>query len=223
METTSLNEDNLSMETSSDIEEQIETIVEDFPPLPSAHSFTPAGHNADTSKSILMAKARGLLNLVGPYPEEMESSCPGAGVDFLALISEGVSRAIRGEKIYEKQSPNSLVQFSSQNKGSTWTTRAASGNRYTPDNIPRGPPSIPSPPQGQSKEDRRIMIRLSPEHESRKTDPLILRQQLQRLIPDPSLVIDAWQVPSGIAVLAPTPAKAAEIVRHLGSIEKLRR
>ncbi|CAD6505993.1 BgTH12-06925 [Blumeria graminis f. sp. triticale] len=31
----------------------------------------------------------------------MEKECPGAGADFLSLISEGVSRAIGGQKIYK--------------------------------------------------------------------------------------------------------------------------
>ncbi|RKF56384.1 hypothetical protein GcM3_195015, partial [Golovinomyces cichoracearum] len=146
MEMTSLNEDNLSIEQISNTGKQTETVVQDFPPLPSAHSSAPVGHNADTQKSTLIAKARGLMNLVGLCLEEMEISCLSAGVDFLALISEGVSRAIRGEKIYEKQPSNSFEQFSSQNKGSTWATRAASGKGHTSDNIPRGPPSTPSPP-----------------------------------------------------------------------------
>lgn len=47
-----------------------------------------------------MMKARGLLNLVGPYLEKMKTDCPGAGAGFLALISEGVTRAIRGETIF---------------------------------------------------------------------------------------------------------------------------
>ncbi|POS86770.1 hypothetical protein EPUL_002708 [Erysiphe pulchra] len=45
-----------------------------------------------------MTRSRGLLNLVGPYLKEMEESCSEAGVEFLALISEGVSRAIRGKE-----------------------------------------------------------------------------------------------------------------------------
>ncbi|POS81690.1 hypothetical protein EPUL_006417, partial [Erysiphe pulchra] len=57
------------------------------------------------------------------------------------------------------------------------------------------------------------MIRLGKDHESRKTDPFLLRQQIQSLIPDSSLVADAWHTPSGIAILAPTPAKAAAILQ----------
>ncbi|POS84778.1 hypothetical protein EPUL_005111, partial [Erysiphe pulchra] len=34
------------------------------------------------------------------------------------------------------------------------------------------------------------------------------------MIPDPSLVVDAIVVPSGVAILAPTPAKAATILQY---------
>ncbi|POS81972.1 hypothetical protein EPUL_006326, partial [Erysiphe pulchra] len=53
-------------------------------------------------KHNLMSKARGLLNLVGPYLEEMEKEFSGSGADILALISEGVSRAMQGKEIYMK-------------------------------------------------------------------------------------------------------------------------
>ncbi|POS85332.1 hypothetical protein EPUL_004486, partial [Erysiphe pulchra] len=38
-------------------------------------------------------ETEGLLDLVGPYLEEMETQFPGAGSGFLALITDGVSRA----------------------------------------------------------------------------------------------------------------------------------
>ncbi|KHJ35177.1 hypothetical protein EV44_g4081 [Erysiphe necator] len=75
-------------------------------------------------------------------------------------------------------------------------------------------PRRPIPPQGQSHEDRRVMIRLNPEYEVRKIEPLLLRQQLQRMIPDPTLVADAILVSSGVAILAPKPAKAATILQY---------
>ncbi|POS84123.1 hypothetical protein EPUL_003235 [Erysiphe pulchra] len=62
------------------------------------------------------------------------------------------------------------------------------------------------------------MIRLSPDHEARKAEPLLLRQQLQGLIPKLTLVVDVWQVPSGISILAPTPAKAATILQYKDAI-----
>ncbi|KHJ31787.1 putative effector protein [Erysiphe necator] len=76
------------------------------------------------------------------------------------------------------------------------------------------PPQKPSPPQGQGREDRRVMIRLRKDHEVRKTDSFLLRQQIQKLIPDPTLVSDAWHAPSGITILAPSPAKAAAILQY---------
>ncbi|POS82026.1 hypothetical protein EPUL_006408, partial [Erysiphe pulchra] len=58
------------------------------------------------------------------------------------------------------------------------------------------------------------MIHLEHDHEARKTEPFLLRQQLQRIIPDPSLMADAMQVLSGIAILAPKLAKAVAIIQH---------
>ncbi|POS81761.1 hypothetical protein EPUL_005927, partial [Erysiphe pulchra] len=57
------------------------------------------------------------------------------------------------------------------------------------------------------------MIRLDKDHEARKVDTFLVQQQIQKLIPDPSLVCDVWHAPSGIAILAPTPAKAAAILQ----------
>lgn len=211
-----------------------ESVIEDFPPLPSIPSLkrpfesqatvedtreanTPHKYDSPEQNSKLMTKARGLLNLVGPYLEDMEIECPGSGTDFLALISDGVSRAIRGEKIYTNI--DVLLRNASttptNNNRNTWAARAAGGNNLSINNSVWGPPAKPSnPPRGQSHEDRRIMIRLGHDHEARKAEPFLLRQQIQSLIPDPSLVSDAWQAPSGIAILAPTPAKAATLLQY---------
>ncbi|RKF81337.1 hypothetical protein GcM3_036025 [Golovinomyces cichoracearum] len=99
------------------------TLIDDFPPVPPTSlqqsrpnnqvtpdtTSKPGRSLTDSTKinnSILMMKARGLLTLVGPYLEDMEENSPGAGAEFLALISEGVSRAVRGEKIFVKISNN---------------------------------------------------------------------------------------------------------------------
>ncbi|POS81789.1 hypothetical protein EPUL_006663 [Erysiphe pulchra] len=162
-----------------------------------------------------MKKARGLLNLVGPYLEEMEIDCLGAGAGFLALISEGVSRAIRGEEIFSKTSKcTDNMPTLSKYKKSSWAATAANGHNNAAINLTQRLPRRPKPPQGQSHEDRRVMVRLNSEHIARKTEPFLLRQQIQRMIPDPSLVVDAIVVPSGVAILAPTPAKAATILQY---------
>ncbi|POS87980.1 hypothetical protein EPUL_000235 [Erysiphe pulchra] len=58
------------------------------------------------------------------------------------------------------------------------------------------------------------MIRLDKDHEARKVDTFLLRQQIQKPIPDSSLVCDVWHASSGIAILTPTPAKAAAILQY---------
>ncbi|RKF65446.1 hypothetical protein GcM3_121018 [Golovinomyces cichoracearum] len=73
---------------------------------------------------------------------------------------------------------NLIVLCLEEMKRKFWASRVAGGTGRNPDLILLGPASTPFPPQGQSKKDRRIMIRLSPEHKSRKANSLILRQQL---------------------------------------------
>ncbi|CAD6501971.1 BgTH12-07855, partial [Blumeria graminis f. sp. triticale] len=88
-----------------------------------------------------------LLNIVCSYLDEIEDIYPGLGVDALALILDGVSRAIRGEKIYRTSivNPVSRVDGSIQ-KSKTWAAKAAAESH-------------------QSKEDKRVMIRLDSKHE----------------------------------------------------------
>ncbi|POS83309.1 hypothetical protein EPUL_005562, partial [Erysiphe pulchra] len=162
-----------------------------------------------------MKKARGLLNLIGPYLEEMEIDFPGAGAGYLALISEEVSLAIRGEEIFPKTSKfTDNMPILSMYKKSSWAATAASRHNNAAINLTQRLPRRPTPPQGQSHEDRRVMVRHNSENEARKTEPFLLRQQIQRMIPDLSLVTDAIVVLSGVAILAPTPAKAATILQY---------
>ncbi|POS83267.1 hypothetical protein EPUL_005854 [Erysiphe pulchra] len=206
---------------SKDLDDETETETEndDFPSLGSTISdkrtaeMLTTDENQDnnctqnevvsTQNSILMIKARGLLNLVRPYLEEIETQCPGAGSGFLALITDKVSCAVRGGKIYLKYGEDSH----------TLKTSAANGDSKSFNNPILAPPAKPTPPQGQSQEDRRIMIRLDKDHEARKVDMFLLRQQIRKLTPESSLVCDVWYAPSGIAILAPTPAKAAAILQ----------
>ncbi|KHJ33478.1 hypothetical protein EV44_g4315 [Erysiphe necator] len=219
-------------ESESESELELESKADGFPLLPSTpllkrtyessslldSIYSKANNQAEDlpqQNSNLMKKARGLLNLVGPYLEEMEIDCPGAGAGFLALISEGVSCAIRGEEIFPKTSKcTDNMPSSPKFKKSSWAATAANGHNNTVINLTQRLTRRPSPPQGQSHEDRRVMVRLNSEHEARKTEPFLLRQQIQRMIPGPSLVADAIVVPSGVAILAPTPAKAATILQY---------
>ncbi|POS87409.1 hypothetical protein EPUL_001148, partial [Erysiphe pulchra] len=183
---------------SMDLDDEMETETEsependDFPSLGSTISLKKTAdmlttdenqdncctqkEDVSTQNSILMIKARGLLNLVGPYQEEVETQCLGAGSGFLALIPDGVSRAIWGKNIYLKYSedPHTLKTFVQKNN-SSWAAMTANEN-----------------------------IKSS-------NTPI---RQIQKLIPDSSLVCDVWHAPSGIAILAPTPAKAAAILQY---------
>ncbi|VDB93249.1 Bgt-50443 [Blumeria graminis f. sp. tritici] len=70
--------------------------------------------------------ARGHLNLVGTYFEEMDDVCPGAGADLLALISHGVSREVRGETIYRSSTNSAGAKDNEINRNrNTWAAKAA--------------------------------------------------------------------------------------------------
>ncbi|POS81913.1 hypothetical protein EPUL_006680, partial [Erysiphe pulchra] len=69
-------------------------------------------------------------------------------------------------------------------------------------------------------EDRKVMIRLGKDHEARISNSFLLRQQIQTLILDRTLVSDAWQSPSRITILALTPEKAATILQYKDAIAR---
>ncbi|CAD6506434.1 BgTH12-07360, partial [Blumeria graminis f. sp. triticale] len=73
----------------------------------------------------------------------------------------------------------------------TWAAKVTNGNNDRTNFTIRGPLARLTPPQGQSHEDKRVMTRLDRDHEARKAGPFSLHQKLQRIIPDPSLVVDA--------------------------------
>ncbi|POS87005.1 hypothetical protein EPUL_001908 [Erysiphe pulchra] len=101
----------------------------------------------------LVIKAKGLMNFVGSYLEEMEIECSSTGTGFLALITE--------------------TQATRDKSKTSWATRTANGNNISRNNPIWAPPRS-SPLQGQGLEDRRIMIRHGKDHEARKTDSFLL-------------------------------------------------
>ncbi|CAD6503246.1 BgTH12-02913 [Blumeria graminis f. sp. triticale] len=95
---------------------------------------------------------------------------------------------------------NSVRRIADDNqKSNTWAVKSVAGNH-------------------QSKEDKRIMIRLDSKHEAHNAELFILRKQVQQPVSDPSLFVDAWQVPSGIGVLESSSAKAASILQRKEAI-----
>ncbi|KHJ32863.1 putative effector protein [Erysiphe necator] len=216
-----------SMESVIDDRRDHEHIGQDFSALPrktqtTADVKTPSPSNNSSSKSqgsaaSLMGAIRGLLDLTNDYLKNFEIEHPGFGSDFLGLIADGASRAMRGERVYRdlsKIEPN--LKHPVQE---TWAGKAKDQSADTKVFNFKRQTLKATPPQGQSKEDRRVMIRLKSDHEARKNSSFEHRQIIQKLVPETSLVSDAWIVPSGIAVLAPTPAKAAAIIQAKKAIE----
>ncbi|POS83584.1 hypothetical protein EPUL_003556, partial [Erysiphe pulchra] len=158
-------------------------------------------------------------------PQSDNSSTPAMNIDSVSesdsdsepetdefpplLCTPSLKRTSESLGLKQRNMPNLIVY-----KDNSWAARAASGNISAKNNSKRRPLIKSTPPQGQSHEDRRVMVRLEHDHQARKTEPFLLRQQLQRILPDPSLVADAMQVPSDIAILAPTPAKEVKILQY---------
>ncbi|RKF78706.1 hypothetical protein GcM3_061032 [Golovinomyces cichoracearum] len=77
----------------------------------------------------------------------METECPGSGAGFLALISDGVSRAMRGEKIHSNfEIQSRTVPRTSDNANNSWAARATGGMNNSLKNSNWGPPKQPTTP-----------------------------------------------------------------------------
>ncbi|POS83028.1 hypothetical protein EPUL_003303 [Erysiphe pulchra] len=150
----------------------------------------------------LMDGIKGLLDLTNDYLRMLEEKHPGVEADFLALLADGASRAMRSERIYISTENKSKSQ--QPLRQDTWANKAKIDTDGTKVFNVKRQITKSNPPKDQSREDRRVMIRLAPDYEARKTGAFELRQKVQQLVSDKSLVSDVWPVPSGIAILAPT-------------------
>ncbi|POS87820.1 hypothetical protein EPUL_000750, partial [Erysiphe pulchra] len=133
------------------MEDETESIIstEEFPLLRKESAIeikisiaSPISHGDDDKKNgtaPLMAAIKGLLDLTNDYLQKLEERHPGIGADFLAMLADTDSRAMRA-------------------------------------------------PQGKSKEDRRVMIRLGPEHKARKAGVFELRQKIKELVSENPLL-----------------------------------
>lgn len=133
----------------------------------------------------------------------------------MALPADGTSRAMCGERLYtillNILFPNSKVLKPS------WAEKAGvAENRQKIS--PKNQTTKTSLPRWQIKEDRRAIIRLDLGHEAKKIGSFELRQKIQQFIPDKSLIADVRTVPSGVAILAPKPVKAAPLLQYKEAI-----
>ncbi|KHJ31175.1 putative effector protein [Erysiphe necator] len=172
----------------------------------------------ETSAAPLMAAIKGLLDMTNDYLQNLDKENPGIGADFLALLADGASRAMRGERVYAI-----LHNTSKLNTNSPKATRAqkVASDVHEFKSLGKKQRLKASHPGGQSKEDRRVIIRLSSNHEARKTESFELWQKVQSFLYDKSLITDAIFFPSGVAILAPSPSKAATLMQFKDTIEKI--
>ncbi|VDB91339.1 Bgt-50069 [Blumeria graminis f. sp. tritici] len=117
--------------------------------------------------------AKGLVNLAGPYLEEMEDICPGTGAEFLALSFDGLSQAFHWENIYKSSITSAGANDNKINQNrNTLAANATTGNLSGTNVDLRRPPRRFSPLQHQSREDKRVMTRLDSQCEAFTVEPL---------------------------------------------------
>ncbi|KAI1002256.1 hypothetical protein K3495_g5947 [Podosphaera aphanis] len=153
----------------------------------SPNSVNQAAHTSCGSAE-LMKDIKGLITLTNKYLQDLEKKHSGVGADSLALLSDGASHAMRGQRLHTPPSAKAKEQYELREK--TWAQRAACHDREQKSFSIKMQNMRAKPPQGQSKEDRHVKIRLGSEHEARKAGAFELRQTIQKLIPDGNLVSD---------------------------------
>ncbi|POS84893.1 hypothetical protein EPUL_006568 [Erysiphe pulchra] len=197
---------------------------EDFPPLTGVSDIITAkitqnnGNINETKNNAtsLMDAINSLLDPPNPFLKNFDEDHHGVGADFLALLADGASRAMRGERIYT--SLQKTTSINSKVSNPSWAEKAGELDNGQKISLKKQD-TREIPPRGQSKEDRRVIIRIGPDHKARKISSFKLHQKIQLLIPDRTLIADVWTVPSGVAILAPTPAKAAALLQFKEAIE----
>ena len=58
----------------------------------------------------LMCAIKGLLDLTNQYLQDLEKNHPGVGLDFLALLADGASRAMQGKRVCTSQTIQRATQ-----------------------------------------------------------------------------------------------------------------
>lgn len=126
-----------------------------------------------------MGTVKGQLDLKNDYLKNMNIRHAGTGGDFLAFRADGASHAMGGKPVkccVSKTEPNK-----NKNAKDTWAEKVKEQVIETKLFILKRKITKVLPPQGQSKEDRRLMIRLKQDYEARKTSSFELHQAIQKL------------------------------------------
>lgn len=111
---------------------------EDFHQLPRTAILNKADRNPETgltdeakqSATSLIDAVKGLLDLINSYLKDLEKDHPGAETGFLALLTDGASRAMRGEQVYVNQ--QNVAHLNPKVSKVSWAEKAGTlGNGQT--------------------------------------------------------------------------------------------
>ncbi|KAI1005825.1 hypothetical protein K3495_g2392 [Podosphaera aphanis] len=81
------------------------------------------GISEQLNRPKLMKDINGLIDLTNNYLQDLEKKHPGVGADFLALLADGTSRAIRSQRVNTPPLAKAKEQYELREK--TWAQRAA--------------------------------------------------------------------------------------------------
>jgi hypothetical protein len=189
----------------------------------------PAPTRGDTDNSTTAHIAQfttAVMHLIRAPLNELEQTEPAWGSAFRNFFGQLAGRAMAGLQpppditaIFTipptpTASPPPRPSASSASTQESWASKAQRAAH-----LPQQTRPPPLPPKLQSKEDRRVMIRIDKGHPTRQEDPYIIRQKIGQILKNDKVAKDVWAVPSGFTVLANTPAQAATIIAHGTEIE----
>lgn len=187
----------------------------------------PANGETDNSTTAHIAQfTTAVMHLIRAPLAELEQSEPAWGSAFRNFFGQLAGRAMMGfppppdiSAIFNipptpTASPPLRPSVPSGPTQESWANKAQRGAH-----LPQQTRPPPPPPKLQSKEDKRVMIRIDKDHPIRQEDPYTIRQKLGQILKNDKVAKDVWAVPSGFTVLANTPAQAAMIIAHASEIE----
>ncbi|KAI0993151.1 hypothetical protein K3495_g15033 [Podosphaera aphanis] len=77
------------------------------------------------------------------------------------------------------------------------------------------------PPPTTPKSDARVIVRLPANHPLRSEDPFLVRTKLRRLLSRPELIKDIRIVPTGLALVAPSPSQAHDLLEAAKALKPI--
>ena len=162
--------------------------------------------------------AASLLAWQNAGAQHLRALPPTIAADLKAIVTRSAARVIAGLPVFEQSqaAPNIKVSarldpLAEPPKATTYAN-AAKKNLTVPTQPPKTTSRAP-PATKKQRPDSRVMIRLAPDHPLRYQDSLLVRTRLRSLLEKPELIKDIRSVPSGIALVAPSPDQTPELMQ----------